>query len=74
MNADLVRKTKRTTTVRKHERGAYDRPTVYSIIDSTPLFHVSYVIDSWPYVNPTLQWREDDREWSAHRGVGRDRS
>ena len=61
MNADLVRKTKRTTTVRKHERGAYDRETVYSIIDSTPLCHVSYVIDSWPYVTPTLQWREDAR-------------
>ena len=61
MNADLVRKTKRTTTVRKHERGAYDRDTVYSIIDSTPLCHVSYVIDSWPYVTPTIQWREDDR-------------
>ena len=61
MNADLVKKTKRTTTVRKHERGAYDRDTVYSIIDSTPLCHVSYVIDSWPYVTPTIQWREDDR-------------
>ena len=61
MNADLVRKTKRTTTVRKHERGAYDRETVYSIIDSTPLCHVSYIIDSWPYVTPTIQWREDNR-------------
>ena len=61
MNADLVRKTKRTTTVRKHERGAYDRDTVYSIIDSTPLCHVSYIIDSWPYVTPTIQWREENR-------------
>ena len=60
MNADLVRKTKRTTTVRKHERGAYDRETVYSIIDSTPLCHVSYIIDSWPYVTPTIQWREEN--------------
>ena len=61
MNADLVRKTKRTTTVRKHERGAYDRDTVYSIIDSTPLCHVSYIIDNWPHVTPTIQWREDNR-------------
>ena len=61
MNADSVRKTKRTTTVRKHERGLYDRDTVYSIIDSTPLCHVSYIIDDWPYVTPTIQWREDDR-------------
>ena len=61
MNADSVRKTKRTTTVRKHERGVYDRNTVYSIIDSTPLCHVSYIIDDWPYVTPTIQWREDNR-------------
>ena len=61
MRVDLVRKTKRTTTVRKHERGAYDRNTVYSIIDSTPLCHVSYIIDDWPYVTPTIQWREDNR-------------
>ena len=61
MKVDSVRKTKRTTTVRKHERGLYDRDTVYSIIDSTPLCHVSYIIDDWPYVTPTIQWREDDR-------------
>ena len=61
MKIDSVRKTKKTTTVRKHERGAYDRNTVYSIIDSTPLCHVSYVIDDWPYVTPTIQWREDNR-------------
>ena len=61
MRVDSVRKTKRTTTVRKHERGAYDRNTVYSIIDSTPLCHVSYIIDDWPYVTPTIQWREDNR-------------
>ena len=61
MKVDSVRKTKKTTTVRKHERGAYDRNTVYSIIDSTPLCHVSYIIDDWPYVTPTIQWREDNR-------------
>ena len=61
MKIDSVRKTKKTTTVRKHERGAYDRNTVYSIIDSTPLCHVSYIIDDWPYVTPTIQWREDNR-------------
>jgi nitroimidazol reductase NimA-like FMN-containing flavoprotein (pyridoxamine 5'-phosphate oxidase superfamily) len=47
--------------VRAPKRGAYDRKTAYGIIDSTPLCHVSYIIDGQPYVTPTFQWREGDR-------------
>jgi len=46
--------------VRNPKRADYDRAVVNEIIDSTPLCHVSYIIDGRPYVTPTLQWREGD--------------
>jgi len=52
---------KRTRVKRLHERGRYDRETIYSILDATPVCHVSYVIDGRPAITPTLQWREGDR-------------
>ena len=45
---------------RMHERGAYDHDSVYAILDSAILCHVSYVIDGQPYCTPTIHWREGD--------------
>jgi nitroimidazol reductase NimA-like FMN-containing flavoprotein (pyridoxamine 5'-phosphate oxidase superfamily) len=46
---------------RRHERGRFDRATVYDILDSAMVAHIAYVIDGQPYCTPTGVWREDDR-------------
>lgn len=52
--------TPRNKAKRMHERAAYDRDSVYAILDSAFLCHVSYVIDGQPYCTPTIHWREGD--------------
>lgn len=46
---------------RVHERGRFDKATVYDILDSAMLAHIAYVIDGQPYCTPTGFWREGDR-------------
>lgn len=53
--------TERTRVRRLHYRAAYDRKTVYGILDAGLMCHVGYVIDGQPYVTPTAYWREGDR-------------
>src|SRR5277367_6942988 len=53
--------TARTRVRRLHDRGRYDRKTVYAILDAALLCHVGYVINGLPYVTPTLFWREGER-------------
>lgn len=53
--------TERSRVKRAHERGAYDRETVYGVLDAGLLCHVGYVVDGQPYVTPTCYWREGDR-------------
>ncbi len=53
-------KSERSRLRRAHERGSYDRETLYSVLDAMPMAHISYVIDGRPSVLPTLQWREGD--------------
>ncbi len=45
---------------RVHERGRYDRKTVYEILDAALVCHIAYVIDGRPYCTPTSFWREGD--------------
>jgi nitroimidazol reductase NimA-like FMN-containing flavoprotein (pyridoxamine 5'-phosphate oxidase superfamily) len=45
---------------RVHERGRYDKKTVYEILDAALVCHISYVIDGRPYCTPTSFWREGD--------------
>jgi len=45
---------------RMHERGRYDRKTVYEILDAALVCHIAYVIDGRPYCTPTSFWREGD--------------
>ena len=53
-------KTDRSRLRRAHQRGSYDRATLYSVLDAMPLAHISYVMDGKPSQLPTLQWREGD--------------
>ncbi|MBB4103804.1 pyridoxamine 5'-phosphate oxidase family protein [Allorhizobium borbori] len=53
--------TPRNRVKRSHERGQYDRATVYAVLDAGMLCHVAYVIDGQPYCTPTIHWREGDR-------------
>lgn len=56
------------------QRGAYDRETVYQILDAALLCNVGYVIDGQPYVTPTAFWREQNHLYwhgsSASRALG----
>ena len=53
--------TQRTRVHRTHQRGRYDRETVFAILDSAMMCHIGYVIDGQPYVTPTLFWRDGER-------------
>lgn len=46
---------------RAPNRGAYDKRTVYEIIDDALIGHVGFVIDGQPYVIPTLIARQDEQ-------------
>ena len=45
---------------RRHERGRFDKATVYDILDSAMVAHIAYVINGQPFCTPTGFWREDD--------------
>ena len=51
----------RTRVRRLHEKAAYDRDTVHSILDAMPVAHVGHIVDGFPVVTPTLHWRVGDR-------------
>jgi uncharacterized protein len=51
---------KRNRVVRRHQRGRYDKKTVYDILDSGLVCHIAYIIDGQPYCTPTSFWREGD--------------
>jgi nitroimidazol reductase NimA-like FMN-containing flavoprotein (pyridoxamine 5'-phosphate oxidase superfamily) len=42
------------------KRGAYDRETVYAIVDASPICHVGFVGDGQPFVIPTIHARVGD--------------
>lgn len=53
-------KTERTKVKRLPARGAYDRETVYGILDASFICHVGFVVDGQPYVIPTAFARVGD--------------
>lgn len=69
--------TERSQLRRMHERGAFDRDTIYAILDAQPMCSVGYVIEGKPYVTPTFQWREGDHVYwhgsSASRAIRQSR-
>ena len=44
-----------------HDKARYDRQVIDAILDAMPLAHVGHIVDGFPVVTPTLQWREGDR-------------
>lgn len=46
--------TERTRVVRESQRGAYDRGTIYKILDEGFVCHVGFSVEDQPYVIPTL--------------------
>lgn len=52
--------TERTQVKRLPKRGAYDRETVYKILDEAFVCHVGFVVEGQPYVIPTNYGRSGD--------------
>ena len=52
--------TERTRVVREPQRGAYDRETIYKILDEGMVCHVGFCVDGQPFVIPTLYARVGD--------------
>ncbi len=50
----------RTRVKRLPARGAYDRETIYAILDEAFICHVGFVVDGQPYVIPTAFARMGD--------------
>lgn len=57
---DLDQPTTRTRLVREAHRGAYDRETIYAILDEAFVCHVGFSVEAQPYVIPTMFARVDD--------------
>jgi hypothetical protein len=52
--------TQRTRVVREPHRGAYDRETIYAILDEGFVCHIGFSVDGQPYVIPTMFARVGD--------------
>lgn len=52
--------TERTTLKRLPKRGAFDRETVYGILDEGFVCHVGFVVEGQPFVIPTAYGRAGD--------------
>jgi nitroimidazol reductase NimA-like FMN-containing flavoprotein (pyridoxamine 5'-phosphate oxidase superfamily) len=57
--SEIQNPTARTRVVREADRAAYDRETVYRILDEAFLCHVGFVADGQPFVIPTSYGRQD---------------
>jgi hypothetical protein len=72
--SNAISPTARTRLKRLPKRASYDRDTINSILDTALVCHVGFVIDSQPYVIPTLHVRIADRLYihgsSASRMLG----
>ena len=57
---ETIPPTERTRVVRESHRGAYDRGTIYKILDEGFVCHVGFSVEGQPYVVPTLFARIGD--------------
>jgi nitroimidazol reductase NimA-like FMN-containing flavoprotein (pyridoxamine 5'-phosphate oxidase superfamily) len=57
---EITPPTERTRVVREAHRGAYDRETIYKILDEGFVCHVGFAVDGQPFVIPTLFARIGD--------------
>src|SRR4051812_41079003 len=49
------------TTVRKADRGSFDRAATYAVLDEGLIAHVGFVVDDRPFVIPMVYGRDGDR-------------
>lgn len=68
-NSATFQPTDKTTISRLAKRGAYDRETVYAILDEALVCHVSYVSNGQPFIIPTGYGRSGDKLY-LHGSVG----
>jgi hypothetical protein len=61
MTMNAYTPTDKSKVKRLHERGHYDKDTVYAILDAGMLAHIGYIIDGQPFVTPTAYWRDGNR-------------
>lgn len=59
--SNSVEKTEKTTLKRLPKRSAYDRETIYAILDEAFICHVGFVAHGQPYVIPTGYARVGDK-------------
>src|SRR2546421_9409375 len=52
--------TARTRVTREPERAVYDRAAAYQVLDEGFIWHVGFVVDNQPFVNPTGYGRSGD--------------
>jgi uncharacterized protein len=57
---ETIPPTERTRVVRESHRGAYDRESIYKILDEGFVCHVGFSVDGQPFVIPTLYARVGD--------------
>jgi len=60
VSKDTYARTERTTVLRLPQRAAYDKDTVYQILDEAFICHVGFVSDGKPVVIPTAYGRIED--------------
>ena len=61
MATDPFIPTARSKARRRGMYAAYDRDSVYAVLDAGLICHIAYVIDRQPFVTPTAYWRDGDR-------------
>jgi len=61
IKSDAIAPTLRTRVKRLPKRASYDRDAIFSLLDSALVCHVGFVVDSQPFVIPTLHVRIADR-------------
>jgi hypothetical protein len=58
--SDNFAATEKTRVVREPQRGAYDRETIYGILDEAFVCNVGFAVEGQPYVIPTMYARIGD--------------
>ena len=68
-NSTAFQPTEKTTPSRLAKRGAYDRETIFAILDEALVCHVSYVANGQPFIIPISYGRIGDKLY-LHGSVG----
>ena len=62
-----IKASARTRVVRGAKRSIDEQQVIYDILDTAMVCHVGFVMQDYPMVIPTCQWRDGDKiYWHAH--------